>query len=105
MKIKATLGKPALEHLTASDGWLDKWKFTRDIQEKQYHAESMEVSEIILDDEAELFDNLLSEQLIFKRISCVQWLFWGYLAKLKRGLGLAFGAHFLHDFSIKMFLI
>ena len=25
----------------------------------------------------------------------------GHLAKLKRGLGLAFGAHFLHDFSIK----
>ena len=25
----------------------------------------------------------------------------GYLAKLKRSLGLAFGAHFLHDFSIK----
>ena len=25
-----------------------------------------------------------------------------YLAKLKRGLGLAFGAHFLHDFSIKI---
>ena len=24
-----------------------------------------------------------------------------YLAKLKRGLGLALGAHFLHDFSIK----
>ena len=29
----------------------------------------------------------------------------GYLAKLKRGLGLAFGAHSLHDFSIKMFFI
>ena len=29
----------------------------------------------------------------------------GYLAKLKRDLGLAFGAHFQHDFSIKMFLI
>ena len=28
-----------------------------------------------------------------------------YLAKLKRGLVLAFGAHFQHDFSIKMFLI
>ena len=27
-----------------------------------------------------------------------------YLAKLKRDLGLAFGAHFLHDFSIKIFL-
>ena len=24
-----------------------------------------------------------------------------YLAKLERGLGLAFGAHFLHDFTIK----
>ena len=27
----------------------------------------------------------------------------GYLAKLKKGLGLAFGAHFLHGFSVKMF--
>ena len=25
----------------------------------------------------------------------------GYLSKLKRGLGLAFGAHFLHGFSLK----
>ena len=29
----------------------------------------------------------------------------GYLPKLKRGLGLAFGAHFPHDFSLKMFLV
>ena len=29
----------------------------------------------------------------------------GYLAKLKRDLGLVFGAHFQHDFSIKMFFI
>ena len=28
-----------------------------------------------------------------------------YIAKLKKGLGLAFDAYFLHDFSIKMFLI
>ena len=27
-----------------------------------------------------------------------------YLLKLKRGLGLVLGAHFLHDFSIKKFL-
>ena len=26
----------------------------------------------------------------------------GYLAKLKRGLGLAFGAYFLHDLSINI---
>ena len=29
----------------------------------------------------------------------------GYLTKLEKGLGLAFDAHFLHDFSIKMVLI
>ena len=29
----------------------------------------------------------------------------GYWAKLKRGLGVAFGVHFLHDFSIKCYLI
>ena len=29
----------------------------------------------------------------------------GYSPKLKKGVGLAFGAHFLNDFSIKMFLI
>ena len=29
----------------------------------------------------------------------------GYLPKLKRDLGLAFGAQFLHDFSIKIHLI
>ena len=29
----------------------------------------------------------------------------GYLAKLKRSLKLAFGAHFLHDFFLEMVLI
>ena len=29
----------------------------------------------------------------------------GYIVKLKRRLGLAFGAYFLHDFLINMFLI
>ena len=29
----------------------------------------------------------------------------GYLSKLIRVLGIAFGAHFLHDFSKKVFLI
>ena len=29
----------------------------------------------------------------------------GLFTKLKRSLALAFGAHFLHDYSIKMFLI
>ena len=29
----------------------------------------------------------------------------GYLPKLKRGMGLAYDAYFLHDFPVKMFLI
>ena len=29
----------------------------------------------------------------------------GYLAKLKRNLGLTIGAYFLHDFSMKMFRV
>ena len=29
----------------------------------------------------------------------------GYFPKLKRGLELTFGAHYLHDFLVKMFLI
>ena len=29
----------------------------------------------------------------------------GYLQKSKRGLGLAFSAHFVHDFPVKIFLI
>ena len=29
----------------------------------------------------------------------------GYLAELKRDLGQAFSAHFLHDFVMKMFLL
>ena len=32
----------------------------------------------------------------------MQWLFW-VIYQNYRGLGLAFGAHFLHDFSIKIF--
>ena len=29
----------------------------------------------------------------------------GYLPKLERDLGLTFAAHFMHDFSLKMFFI
>ena len=48
-----------------------------------------------------LFDNSLSKYLICERIPCMQWLFLIiYLTKLKRGLELAFGAHFLHGFYI-----
>ena len=49
-----------------------------------------------------LFDNPFPKYLIFKKDAMAVS---GYLPELKRGQGLAFGAHFLHDFSMKMFLI
>ena len=48
------------------------------------------------------FDNPLSEFLIFKIISYMQCAL-GYFPKFKRGLGRAFGAHFLYGFSIRIF--
>ena len=50
------------------------------------------------------FDNLLSKYLMFKS-SFDGFTVFCYLPKLKRGLGLVFGAHFLHTFPIQMFLI
>ena len=49
-----------------------------------------------------LFDNPLSKYLGFKIIYCMKWLFW-VIYQNYRGLGLAFAAYFLYDFSIKMF--
>ena len=48
-----------------------------------------------------LFQNILFLRKKFLHAMAVL----DYLPKLKSSLGLAFGAHFLHDFSIKMFLI
>ena len=47
-----------------------------------------------------LFDNPLFLKTFLHAMAVL-----GYLSKLKRSLGLGFGAHFLHDIFIKMFLI
>ena len=52
-----------------------------------------------------LFDNPLSKYIIFKRIFFHAVAVLGYLPKLKRVLELAFGVHFVLDFSIKMFFM
>ena len=45
-----------------------------------------------------LFDNPLSKYLFFKINFLRAMALLSYLVKLKRDLGVAFGAHFLHDF-------
>ena len=52
-----------------------------------------------------LSDNPLSKYLIFEKTSCNEMTALGYLPKSKKGLEIAFGVHFLHDFTIKMFFI
>ena len=52
-----------------------------------------------------VLDSPLSKYLTFKRIFFHAMAVLGYLPKLEGGLVLAFGAHFLHDFSVKIFLI
>ena len=52
-----------------------------------------------------LLGNPLLKYLLFKKDFLHAMVVLGYFPKLKRNLGLAFGAHFLHDFPIKMFLI
>ena len=52
-----------------------------------------------------LFGNYLTKYLIWKRIPSMQWLLWVIQLKLKRGLELTGGAHFLHVFFIQMLLI
>ena len=52
-----------------------------------------------------LFDNYLSKISYFQKNFLHAMFALGYLAKLKRGLGLTCGACFLYDFSIKMFYI
>ena len=51
-----------------------------------------------------LFDYPFLKYLNFKKNLLHAMVVLGYLPELKRGLGITFGAYFLHDFSIKMFL-
>ena len=52
-----------------------------------------------------MFLIILFQDILFSKEFLAYNALLGYLPKLKRGLGLAFGACFLHDFSIKMFFI
>ena len=45
MNIRQSLSLPELDGFKASEGWLDKWKFSHGIKEKQISRESFGVSE------------------------------------------------------------
>ena len=52
-----------------------------------------------------IFGNPLSKTSYFQNNFLHAMAVLGYLPKLKRGLGLVFGAHSRHDSSVKMFFI
>ena len=43
MSIKQSLNLPELHRFKASEGWLDKWKLSHGIKEKQISGESLDV--------------------------------------------------------------
>ena len=45
MNMKQSLNRPELDSFKASDCWLDKWKLSHDIKEKQISGESLDVSQ------------------------------------------------------------
>ena len=45
MSIKQSLNLPELDSFKASEGWLDKWKLSHGIKEKQISGESLDVSQ------------------------------------------------------------
>ena len=44
MNIKQSLNRPELDGFKASEGWLDKWKLSHDIKERQISGESFDFS-------------------------------------------------------------
>ena len=44
MNIKQSLNRPQLDGFKVSEGWLDKWKLSHNIKEKQISGESLKVS-------------------------------------------------------------
>ena len=45
MSIKQSLNLPELDGFKTSEGWLDKWKLSHGIKEKQISSEYLDVSQ------------------------------------------------------------
>ena len=58
MSIKQSLNLPELDGFKASEGWLDKWKLSHGIKEKQISGESLDVSQTAVESWMELIKEL-----------------------------------------------
>ena len=49
MNIKQSLNRPELDGFKVTEGWLDKWKLSHGIKEKQISGESLNVSKTTIE--------------------------------------------------------
>lgn len=59
--MKQCLNRPELDGFKASEGWLDKWKLSHGIKEKQISGESLDVSTTTVESWMERVQKLCKE--------------------------------------------
>ena len=64
MNIKQSLNRPELDGFKVSEGWLDKWKLSHGIKEKQISGESLNVSKTAIESWMERIKNFVKDMVI-----------------------------------------
>ena len=64
MNIKQSLNRPELNGFKASEGWLDKWKLSHGIKEKQISGESLNLSKTAIESCMERIKNFVKDMVI-----------------------------------------
>ena len=64
MNIKQSLNRPELNGFKASEGWLDKWKLSHGIKEKQISGESLNLSKTAIESCMERIKNFAKDMVI-----------------------------------------
>ena len=63
MNIKQSLNRPELDGFKVSEGWLDKWKLSHGIKEKQISGESLNVSKTAIESWMERIKNFVKDMV------------------------------------------
>ena len=64
MNIKQSLNRPEFDGFKASEGWLDKWKLSHGIKEKQISGESLNLSKTAIESCMERIKNFAKDMVI-----------------------------------------
>ena len=64
MNVKQSLNRPELDGFKVSESWLDKWKLSHGIKEKQISGESLNVSKTAIESWMERIKNFVKDMVI-----------------------------------------